>query len=263
MTTPESENGAPVEPGQPAEPEQPAVPTKVCPHCGTQSQTAADKCPNCGKPYRQKRGGCLKWVGISLLVLVLLIAGCTALIASSGDDNDDSSTPAAAGETDAGEETPDEPEGIDDGTYRVPNELAAGTYRSTGDSTCYWARLKGFSGELSDVIANGNNSPEIVAVGKKDAGFETRGCGDWVPAKETAPASPAGEFGDGTYQVGVHIRPGTYRADGSGTCYWARLSNFTHDGVNGVITNGNNPTTIEISASDAGFTTFGCGTWSR
>lgn len=33
-------------------------------------------------------------------------------------------------------------------------------------------------------------------------------------------------FGDGTYEVGVDIPPGTYRADaGSSQCYWAKLSN--------------------------------------
>jgi hypothetical protein len=67
---------------------------------------------------------------------------------------------------------------------------------------------------------------------------------------------------NGTYQVGVHIEPGTYRADGDIQCYWARLSNFSQE-IEGIITNGNNPAIIEISAADAGFTTFGCGTWSK
>jgi hypothetical protein len=84
-----------------------------------------------------------------------------------------------------------------------------------------------------------------------------------VPVKSTAPSSPASKFGDGTYQVGLHIKPGTYRADGKRTCYWARLSDFSHAGVDGIVTNGNKPTVIEIAKSDAGFTTFGCGTWTQ
>jgi hypothetical protein len=257
------------EPTPPAadDPATSTVPTKVCPHCGTQSQTAADKCPNCGKAYRQKKGGCLKWVGVSLLVLVVLIAGCTALLAGGGGDDEDTASPPPPAATEQAEEekSADEAEadGIGDGTHNVGDDIAAGTYRSTGDESCYWARLAGFSGELDDILANGNNAPEIVSISRTDAGFETRGCGDWVPVRETAPESPATEFGDGTYQVGVHIRPGTYRADGGGTCYWARLSNFSHQGVAGIITNGNNPTTIEIAARDAGFTTSGCGTWTR
>jgi hypothetical protein len=205
----------------------------------------------------------------SRLALLVILAAFASVGIVSGCAEDKTSSPAAttAPEGEATEasqttEESEEPEGIGDGTHRVPNDISAGTYRSSGDGTCYWARLAGFSGELEDIVANGNNAPEIVTVGKKDAGFETAGCGDWVPVKETAPASPASEFGDGTYQVGVHIKPGTYRADGEGTCYWARLSDFSQD-LNGIITNGNNPTTIEISKSDAGFTTTGCGTWTR
>lgn len=196
------------------------------------------------------------------LLVVFAVFACSGIV--SGCAEEETSSPAAEETTADGEaaEEPEEPEGIGDGTHRVPDEIAPATYRSTGDGLCYWARLAGFSGELDDIAVNGNNAPDIVTVGKKDAGFETEGCGDWVPVKETAPAKPAGKFGDGTYQIGVHIRPGTYRADGEDTCYWARLSDFSHD-LNGIITNGNNPTTIEIAKSDAGFTTFGCGTWTR
>jgi hypothetical protein len=263
----------PPEKPTPPEAEAPTPPTKVCPNCGVQSQTFADKCPSCGKPYKKKRGGCLKWAGISVLVLVVLIAGCSALVASDDSGDDETTTPAATEaspaptEEDAPEESePAEPEpeeaGFGDGTHRVGDDIAAGTYRSDGDSTCYWARLAGFSAELDDIKANGNSAPEIVAIAASDAGFEARGCGRWVDVSETAPAAPAAEFGDGTYGVGTHIEPGTYRADGSGTCYWARLSDFSHE-LDGIITNGNSPTTIEIAASDAGFTTRGCGTWTK
>jgi hypothetical protein len=199
--------------------------------------------------------------------LLVVLAAFACVVIASGCGEEDTSSPAAqettTQESEEPKEQPKEPEGIGDGTHKVPSDIAPAMYRSTGDGTCYWARLAGFGGELDDITANGNNAPEIVTVGKQDAGFETQGCGDWVPVKETAPATPASKFGDGTYQVGVHIKPGTYSADGQGTCYWARLSNFSHAGVGGVITNGNNPTTIEIAASDAGFTTFGCGTWTR
>jgi hypothetical protein len=210
-----------------------------------------------------------------VLLVVLVAFACVGI--TLGCAEEDTSSPAAEETTEEGAEgeesedgqeskepqEPEEPEGVGDGTHRVPKDIAAGTYRSTGDSTCYWARLAGFSGELDDIIANGNNTPEIVTVEKKDAGFETAGCGDWVPVKQTAPAKPAGKFGDGTYQVGMHIKPGTYRAGGGGTCYWARLSDFSHAGVEGIIANGNEPTVIEIAKSDEGFTTFGCGTWAR
>ncbi len=143
--------------------------------------------------------------------------------------------------------------------------MAAGTYRSTGTGLCYWARLSGFTGELSDIIGNGNSGLEIVSIAKSDAGFTTQGCGDWVPVKATFPDAPARSFGDGTFQVGKHIAPGTYRADGapSDLCYWARLSDFSQSGISGIIVNGNSPTVVEIRPSDTGFTSSGCGQWTR
>jgi hypothetical protein len=64
------------------EPAAPTVPTKVCPHCAVQSQTAADKCPSCGKSYKvkvKKRGGCLRFVLgiIGLIVVIVVIAAAT------------------------------------------------------------------------------------------------------------------------------------------------------------------------------------------
>ena len=152
--------------------------------------------------------------------------------------------------------------GFGNGTHAVPSDVQPGTYRSTGRATCYWMRMAGFGGELNDIIANGNNAPEIVTIKARDAGFQTQGCGRWAPVKDTAPATPAAEFGDGTYAVAVHIAPGKYRSNGSGTCYWARLSDFGHE-LDGIIANGNNPTIVQIAQSDAGFTSFGCGSWSR
>ena len=151
------------------------------------------------------------------------------------------------------------------GTHIVKTDIQAGTYRSQGTRTCYWARLSGFGGQLDDIIANGNNSPEIITISVSDAAFETSGCGQWVEIGSTYPATPASTFSDGTYEVGKHIEPGTYRADGSpdDLCYWARLSSFSHSGISGVITNGNSPTVIQISGSDKGFTAFGCGNWTK
>lgn len=142
-------------------------------------------------------------------------------------------------------------------------DIQPGTYRSTYNSdTCYWARLSGLGGELDDIIANGLHAPEIVTNYDTDKAFETRRCGNWAPVESTFPPTPATEFEDGTHMVGEHIVPGVYRADGTeDICYWARLSDFSHE-LEGIITNGLHPTVVEISSSDAGFTTFGCGTWS-
>jgi hypothetical protein len=61
-----------------------AVPIKVCQRCGTQAQTAEDRCPGCGKKY--KRRIFLKvMLGVTASCL-LLIAGCALLIGGAANE---------------------------------------------------------------------------------------------------------------------------------------------------------------------------------
>jgi hypothetical protein len=67
-----------------------------------------------------------------------------------------------------------------DGQYAVPQQVKPGTYSTKGGESCYWARLKGFSGELDDIAANGTpTGPARVTIARIDKGFETQGCGEW------------------------------------------------------------------------------------
>ena len=80
-----------------------------------QSQTTSDKCPSCGKKYKQKKGrggGCLKWLGILTLGIIVLAVIITATgggkedaTVTPGDESDqtsessDEDTTAAVGDT--------------------------------------------------------------------------------------------------------------------------------------------------------------------
>ena len=62
----------------------------------------------------------------------------------------------------------------------MPAEVKPGTYRTTGGENCYWARLRGFSGDLDDILANGNpTGPARVTIARSDKGFSTSGCDTW------------------------------------------------------------------------------------
>lgn len=82
-----------------------------------------------------------------------------------------------------------------DGKYEIgtgPQNIAPGKYRTAGpsvdgqkpvaDKTCYWARLKDFTGAVTAVNAfqYGNHGPDVVTIDPADRGFESRGCGTWV-----------------------------------------------------------------------------------
>lgn len=152
-----------------------------------------------------------------------------------------------------------------DGTHRVPQDIAPGTYRTmTYTTDCYWSRLRGFGSGLKDIIASRIGSGfQVVTIGRRDAGFDSTSCGAW-----TADLSPVtetrDEFGEGTYIVATDIDAGRFRASEGTGCEWARLSGFggtrrqviDHEFVvDGV------PPTVPVESTDAGFTSSGCGTW--
>ncbi len=155
-----------------------------------------------------------------------------------------------------------------DGTYIVGTEVPAGTFRTlAAEGLCYWERLAGFSGGLDDIIANGlaDGAPEIVTIASTDAGFSSSGCGSWsnVLAPLKTPDAP---FGDGTFQVGEEIAPGTWRSseEAPDSCYWERLSGFSGE-LADIDANDISEAAaiVTIGASDVGFHSSGCGTWSR
>ena len=77
--------------------------------------------------------------------------------------------------------------------------------------------------------------------------------------------SAAASFGDGTWIVGSNIQPGTYRSSSTGGgCYWERLSGFS-GGFGDIIANEitDELSLVEISSTDAGFSTQDCGTWKK
>ncbi len=86
-----------------------------------------------------------------------------------------------------------------------------------------------------------------------------------TPKPTAKPAPSFAQFGDGTFVVGKDIQPGTYRTrTGSPGCYFARLSGFGGT-VDEIIANANTNTAaiVTISASDKGFQSTNCGTWTR
>lgn len=153
-----------------------------------------------------------------------------------------------------------------DGTHVVGTDVEPGTYRTVAyGRDCYWTRLSGFESGLADWISSGiGPGYHVVTIAPDDAGFESDRCGDWTADLAPVSASPADPIGDGTYIVGTDMAPGIWRATSGTNCYWARLSGFggTDDEViaQGLTSEGLAPV-VTITATDAGFTSNGCGAW--
>ena len=87
------------------------------------------------------------------------------------------------------------------------------------------------------------------------------------PAKTVTAAPPEAAVafeGDGTYEVGVDIKPGKYKSTGGDGCYWARLKNLD-GGFEAIIANNlsDGPQTVTIKKTDKGFKTSNCAAWRK
>jgi hypothetical protein len=155
---------------------------------------------------------------------------------------------------------------FDEGTHRIgKSDVLPGTYRSLGGDTCYWSRLKNFSGEIGGILANEIASgPTVATIMATDRGFDSTGCARWTSNLKRITKSRT-SFGEGIYIVKTDIAPGTYRSKAGADCYWARLRNFTGGTISGVIANGIGSAhpVVTIKATDKGFKSSGCGTWTR
>ncbi len=222
-------------------------------------------------PRQSPTGGTTaKWVGASLVVFILLLVLASALNTNQPSETNPAvqATPQTPPETGSNQrpQAPNAPPGypyFSDGTHVVGQDVSPGTYRTrTGSPGCYYARLAGFSGGLSDIIANENtDAPAVVTISPTDKGFVSRGCGIWTQDLSPITLSRTG-FTDGIYIVGTDIEPGIYRNSGQEGCYYERLSGF-----GGVLAdtianeNTDSPAVVAIAPTDRGFKSARCGIW--
>ncbi|WP_156950965.1 hypothetical protein [Saccharibacillus sacchari] len=144
------------------------------------------------------------------------------------------------------------------GHYLVTEHLRPGLYRSIGNIE-YWERTSGKSGTEKDRIVRAEPvGPAVAEIKSSDVGFISKGSGTWKPVSGKTGAFKT-EFGAGTYIVGVDIEPGRYRSP-IGATRWETLSGFggeKSDQLRGASPGKSAPVTVEIKATDRGFTSSG------
>jgi hypothetical protein len=149
-----------------------------------------------------------------------------------------------------------------DGEHHIGSQVIPGTYRtvkapsSNAEDFCSWERVSGFGGSEAELIANSAGvGPRVVTIAASDAGFISENCGTWT--SDLAPLP--GPVADGVWIVATEVQPGRYSSEGGAACVWQRLSGFggTSDESVEVGFTG----TVEILATDVGFSSSHCGTW--
>jgi len=240
---------------------------KKCKACQKEIDDKAKKCPHCQTDQRNWFARYPIMTGLLGLIVFIVIISATG---SSGSNSKSSnvSSDVKTREQDVKEETTkieDPNPHFRDGNYEVGKDIQPGTYRTrTGYVGCYFARLSGFTGALSEILSNENtDAPAVVTITENDKGFTSKRCGIWTQDLSQITKDRT-TFENGTYIVGTDIVPGTYRSTGGTGCYFARLSGFT-GGLSHILSNENtdDPAIVTITPSDKGFTARRCGTWTK
>lgn len=136
-----------------------------------------------------RRGGIVVKTACVAVVLAAA-AGCGSFAEGFRDGlaEGESGTPSPSAPVTSGPAVPaaaDTSPEISDGTYVVGVDIQPGVYRTAGSGyanglPCYWARLSGTSGDLSEILANDNpHGLTTVTVKSSDRAFETHGCKPW------------------------------------------------------------------------------------
>ena len=156
------------------------------------------------------------------------------------------------------------------GTWRVNEDIAPGRYFTNPADGCYWERLSGLSGALSDVIANEflgfDSGQEIVDVRESDLAFKPDSdCATW--RLSPFPGPPSGTITPGLWLVGSQVAAGTYTSTVARGCYYEGVRSFGGN-LDEIIGNEflDEPTrvTLTIDVNVTGFfTDEDCGTWTR
>lgn len=135
--------------------------------------------PHTPTPPRKRRTG--RIILITLVALVVLCGGGIALVAalSKGGTTVVADSPAAKSQ-------PPQVKAWGAGTYKVGEDITAGSYKTTGtEFGCYWERLKGDSGEFDDIIANDNidnSAPARMTIKGTDRFVKFSGDCKWIKA---------------------------------------------------------------------------------
>jgi hypothetical protein len=159
-----------------------------------------------------------------------------------------------------------------DGTYVVGRDIKPGTYVTTVPATsksCFWERDRTLASTPSALIDNDSlyaGAHGLVVIAPTDKAFGTAGCGAWRPASN--PATPATKIGEGTFRVGIDVKPGRYTTtvpkDSLG-CYWERTRSYNGGDPNATIAKADGvppgtKVTVDLAAADKLFKTNSCGT---
>jgi hypothetical protein len=131
---------------------------------------------------------------------------------------------------------------------------------------CLWERLRDLSGQLPGIITDGLvfGGRQFLQVLPTDKAVRSAGCGVWDTPKQASYNPNRATAKAGEYRISNDLLPGTYAAPGGSSCFWERLSAWTGE-TSAIIahTAGPGRQVVTVASTDVGFSTTGCGNWTR
>ncbi|MCL5883219.1 MAG: hypothetical protein M1539_04500 [Actinobacteria bacterium] len=213
-------------------------------------------------------------LALAVVIVTAIISGC-----NEADNTKSSATSVTQQNSVAQAQAKTKPQTVqktyphfNDGSYNVGTDIQPGTYRtrsgsgggSGSNNECYYSRTDG-----ANLGTGQGDYTHVVTILPTDTRFHSENCGTWTQDLSAITTSQT-SFSDGTFIVGTDILPGTYKASDPSRCWWRRLSDFSNEkhgniieSYGGALDKPMNPVTVTISATDKGFETGRCGTWTK
>lgn len=159
----------------------------------------------------------------------LILLGLTGFWTGCGDTH---SAGEGSGYTDTQEEQ-EEPEGIEEGMYKVGSDIPAGEYVLIGeeDFPGYWQITKDSSGEFDSIIRNDNFKNRSIVTLPEGTYFTFKRAVMYPTAEAPKPSFDKNIVPEGMYHVGSDFPAGEYKiiADGDVPGFYAVYLDSSHD----------------------------------
>lgn len=203
----------------------------------------------------KKKGGCLKWIGI--IVVICILAGVFASCGSSGDgssssgDNTESNSATSTTSTQETQEKKEKPlTSYSDGMYKVGDDLKAREYILVPSGQAYYEVSSDSSGNLDSIVSNDNFSGTRYITLKDGQYIKLQSCTAY-PAKYVKKGKISNDdLSNGMYKVGVDIDAGEYQVEADGDNGYLEVDSNSNGSMDSIVTNENFSSTVYVSVED-------------
>lgn len=142
-------------------------------------------------------------------------------------------------------------------------QLAAAAAYAKSDSYYGEGGEQGALEDLLGMCAAKDMAEETADEQKERIPFVLKACPNAPHAKMMRAVLNGDVFQDGDYTVGTDLKPGTYKTGHVSDCYWERTTDGGGTLANDFVKLAPGGVTVTIRSSDGGFTSEGCGPWTR